>query len=204
MSMADSRLARLMSARLCHDLGGAVATLAGTLDLLEQGEPEALSLARETAVVLRGRLRLFSAAWGLAETEWPASELAAMLSTSPASPRVGFALDGLDRAGPVAAALVPLVLNGALVGAEALPRGGTVTVTGDARGLVVMPVGRDAAWPPGLVALLAGEGPEALLADGPRRVTAVLLAQLAEAQGWGLSFALGPGEGPPPLLLAPV
>jgi len=201
--MADHRLARLMSARLCHDLGGAVATLTGTLDLLDQGDPEAMGLARETALMLRGRLKLYGAAWGLSEADCPAEELAALLAAAPASPRVRFALDGLGRDRPVAAALVPLVLNAALVGAEALPRGGTVALAGDARGLMVLPAGRQAAWPPGFLKLLAGEGPDALLADGPRRVTAVLLATLAEAQGWSLSLGLGPEQALPPLVLAP-
>ena len=201
--MSDPRLARLMTARLCHDLSGAVATLTGTLDLVEQGEPAAMDLARETALILRGRLKLYGAACGLAEEAWPVAELAAALGAAPASPRVGFVLQGLGQAGLVAAELVPLVLNAALVGAEALPRGGTVTVAGDAQGLIVVPAGRQAAWPEGLIKLLAGEGPDALLADGPRRVTAVLLANLAEAQGWALSFALGPDQSLPPLVLAP-
>ncbi len=53
-------LARLLAARLCHDLGGAVATLAGTLELVEPGDPAMLELARETAQALR--LRLYAAA----------------------------------------------------------------------------------------------------------------------------------------------
>jgi len=45
----DAQLARTLSARLCHDLGGAVGTLAGTLDLVGEGDAEMLGLAREAA-----------------------------------------------------------------------------------------------------------------------------------------------------------
>ena len=103
------------------------------------------------------------------------------------------------------AALVPLVLNAALLGAEALPRGGTVTLAGSpAEGLVVCLDGRGAAWPAGLLALLGGGTAEAALREGPRLVLAPLLLLAAEA-GWMLSLAqeTGAGTGAPPLLLGP-
>lgn len=200
----DAQLARLLCARLCHDLGGAVGTLSGTLDLVGQGDGDMLGLARDTAAGLRQRLRLYAAAWGGAEEDAGAEELAALLAAAPAAPRVRFLLDHLSAGWTLPAALVPLALNAALLAAEALPRGGTVTLAGSAAdGLVVCPEGRDAAWPPGLLALLGGGREEAALGEGPRRVVAPLLLRLAAEAGWGVSLAQGSDGGPPPLVLGP-
>lgn len=206
----DTRLARMLSARLCHDLGGAVGSLAGTLDLVAPGEDELLGIAQETAVALRQRLRLFAAAWGGPGTDLDAAALAAMLAGSPASPRVRFDLDGLAPGGMLAAEVVPVALNAALLAAEALPRGGVVTLSGSAgagsagAGLVVLPAGVSAAWPPPLLALLAGSPvPEVLAAGGPRHVVAPLLLALLGELGWEAQLGFGPAGGPVPLLLGP-
>ena len=196
-------LAQTLAARLCHDLGGAVGTLAGTLDLAGEGDAEMLDLARDTATILRQRLRLFAMAWGGAAADAAAAGLAPLLAASPAAPRVAFRLDRLWPGAELPARLVPLVLNAALLGAEALPRGGTVTLAGSpATGVVVCLDGRDAVWPAGLLALLAGGTAAAALQEGPRRVLAPLLLALAAEAGWALSLAQG-GTGTPPLLLAP-
>ena len=202
----DAQLARTLAARLCHDLGGAAGTLAGTLELVGEGDAEMLDLARDTATVLRQRLRLFAAAWGGAAADTDAAGLAQLLAAAPAAPRVGFRLDHLAPGAALPARLVPLALNAALLGAEALPRGGTVTLTGSpAKGLMVCLDGRDAAWPAGLLALLGGAPPGVVLREGPRRVLAPLLLALAADTGWVLSLAqeTGAGTGAPPLLLGP-
>ena len=197
-------LAATLAARLCHDLGGAVGTLAGSLDLLRETDAEMLGLARETAATLRQRLRLFAVAWGGATTDADAASLGPLLAASPAAPRVAFRLDHLWPGAELPAALVPLALNAALLGAEALPRGGSVTLAGSAaEGLVVGLEGRDAAWPAGLVALLGGGTAEAALREGPRRVLAPLLLALATEAGWAVSLAQGAEPGAPLLLLGP-
>jgi histidine phosphotransferase ChpT len=149
MSPPHPSLARLLAARLCHDLGGAVATLAGTLELVEPGDPSMLELARETAQALRLRIRLYAAAWGGAPGgDLDAAGLGALLGGAPAVPRVRFALERLAPEGVLPAGIVPLALNAALLAAEALPQGGTVHLGGDAvQGLAAWPEGRAAAWP---------------------------------------------------------
>lgn len=200
----DAELARLLCARLCHDLGGVAATLAGTLDILDGADAELLGLTRETAYALRGRLRLYAAAWAGAAAEGDAAALADLLASAPAAARVRFNLTRLAPGGALPAAVVPLALNGALLAAEALPRGGTITLSGSAeRGLVLCPAGRDAAWPPGLLGLLAGGAWEEALREGPRRLLAPLLLGLAAEAGWAVALAQGSGEGLPPLLLSP-
>jgi histidine phosphotransferase ChpT len=200
---ANLPLAQVLCARLCHDLGGLVGTLDSTLGLALSGDAEVEALARETAGLLRQRLKLYAAAWGGAAEDHPAEELASLLAAAPASPRVRFELAGLARGGQLPGALVPLALNAALLGAEALPRGGTVALSGDAAGLIVLPEGVSGAWPGAVVALVQDATAELPLVEGPRRVLAPLVGRLAAAAGWELSFALGAGPGLPPLLLGP-
>ncbi|WP_149539066.1 histidine phosphotransferase family protein [Siccirubricoccus phaeus] len=198
---AASRLSRLVAARLCHDLGGVVGSLSGTLDMLSQGDAELLALSRESATALRLRLRLYGAAWGMGSGTLDAPAIGELLLGAPAFPRVQFALAGLSVAGPVPAELVPLVLNAALLGAEALPRGGTVHVAGDAAaGFTILPEGRSVAWPAALLRLLADDDLDAAMAEGPRRMVVPLLAVLAAAEGYALSLALGVGPAPPLVL----
>ena len=170
-----------------------------------------LALARETGVTLRQRLRLYAAAWGGPAADHDAAGLAAMLLGCPASPRVRFDLEGLAPGALLPAVLVPIALNAALLAAEAMPRGGTVLLSGTAEaGLVVLPQplrpagasATPAAWPAPLLALLAGTPPEAVLAAGPRQVVAPLLLALLADAGW--DAALRPrraATGPLPLLL---
>jgi len=66
-SMSEAlRLAELLCARLCHDLGGLLGSLIGVLEIAreEHAESETLALAEETAIELGQRLKLLRAAWG--------------------------------------------------------------------------------------------------------------------------------------------
>lgn len=207
MSQDILDLGRMHVARICHDLGGIVGTLGGTLDLVGGDDPTMQDLLRDSAQTLRQRLRLYAAAWGGGAEAMDAIRLRELLLGAPASPRVGFDLDGVAPGSALPPALVPLVLNVALLGTEALPRGGTVRLSGDpGRGFSVLPEGRAAAWPPALLRALAGNDPLALLEEGgPRRMLAPLVVMLAAEAGWSVSLALGaPGaEGAAPLLLVP-
>ena len=202
----DARFARLVSARLCHDLGGAVATLAGTLDLVEAAaaNDEMLALSRETALALRQRLKLYAAAWTGPNNPADAEMLADLLAGAPAAARVRFACERLAPRMMLPAQLVPLALNAALLAAEALPRGGTVHLSGTVEaGLVIWPEGRSAAWPPPLLAMLSGTAPAELMEGGPRLVLAPLLGLLAAEAGWQLSLCPNSDGAAASLLLAP-
>jgi histidine phosphotransferase ChpT len=97
-----------------------------------------------------------------------------------------------------------VALNAALLAAEALPRGGVVALSGSAgAGLVVLPDGISAAWPPPLLALLSGTSVRDALSDGPRHVVAPLLLALLADLGWRARLGPGPVGGPGPLLLGP-
>ena len=204
-SPSDTNLARTLCARLCHDLGGAIGSLAGALDLLPQGGDELLEVAQESAAALRQRLRLYGAAWGGPTEAMEPAAMEGLLDGSPAVPRVRFDLRGLEQAVALPAPLVPIALNAALLAAEALPRGGTVRLSGSPLdGLMVLPTADlgapAAAWPAGFLALMAGQ---AQSSPSPREVLGPLLHALLAEAGWSASLALGPAQAAAPLLLMP-
>ncbi|HEY8613234.1 MAG TPA: histidine phosphotransferase family protein [Roseomonas sp.] len=190
-------LSQDVCARICHDLGGPLGALSGALDLAEAAPGEALSVAREGAEAMRRRLRLWRAAAGAGTGPLGRQGLAELLDGVLANGRVVVDLSGLPESA-LPAPLAQAALAAAMLGSEALPRGGTVHLAGEAAGLAIWPEGRNAAWPAGLTATLAGEP-----VPGPRDVLAPLLLHLAELAGMELSLAMGGGAGIAPLTLMP-
>ena len=202
---SELRLAEVLAARLTHDLGSPLGTLAGMLDLLEDGDPEMLAVARQAAADMRARLALQRAAWAGGAEATDAAGLLALLAGSAAAQRVRFVLEGPYFAAPLPAVQVPLLLNAALLAAEALPRGGVVTLAGSAGQVLLLPAGRNAAWPAETLALLAGRASLPVgLPVGPRQVVAPLLLAQAAAQGCTLALLPATGPGVAALLLAPL
>lgn len=171
--------------------------MVGALDLvaLPDADEEALSLAREAAGVLRERLMVMRALCGsgpadgagIAELMGPA--LAERRTVLEARLDAGLALE------PTASAMVAAA---ALLGAEALPRGGTLRLEGGAAGFAIRIEGRNAAWPGPLAAALAGAALDETITA--RHILGHWLVALAAEGGW--QVALGEGA-PGPLLLAP-
>lgn len=124
-------LADLVSARLCHDLSGLLGTLLGALEMTieDTAKPgEALLLADEAAQELGLRLRLLRAAWGGNGAELDAAGLAALAPGLSSGRRVQ--VDIAELEGEFPAPVGRVLLNLMLLGAEALPGGGVVTLTG--------------------------------------------------------------------------
>lgn len=186
------RLGELVCARVCHDLGGLAGTLAGALELAQDGDGEAVALAREAAVALARRLRLLRAALG------PVSEPLG-------APGIADLAAGLgERVQVDAAGLGPGVLDGErtrlalamlLLGAEALPAGGRLGLASMGGMLRVTPDGARAGWPPGV---LTGTGDTA--PREPRHLLALLTRLLAAAAGMVLAVE----ETPPALSAVPL
>ncbi|MEI6159522.1 MAG: histidine phosphotransferase family protein [Roseococcus sp.] len=193
------RLAELMAARIFHDLGSPMASI--TAILPQATDPAAHAILMETAAELRARMKLFSAAFGSGDDlAW--HELGTLLLGAPMAHRVRFEVPQV--AGMLAPGRVRLLLSAALLSAEALPRGGVVRIAQDQAGWVTfLPEGRDAAWSPTFLELMADGAPEQALADGPRRVLAPWILAQASAEGVELSFALGVGAALPPLRMTP-
>lgn len=191
------RLAELLAARVFHDLGSPMASI--TAILPQATDPAAHAILMETAGELRARMKLFAAAFGHGD-DLPWHELGALLQGAPMAHRVRF--ETPQSLGLLSAGRVRLVLSTALLSAEALPRGGVVRIAeGPDGGLSFLPEGRDAAWSPTFIELMADGSLEHALEGGPRRVLAPWVVTQAMAEGMELSFALGTGQSLPPLLV---
>lgn len=199
-STHDARLAELIAARICHDLGSPVASI--TAILPQATDAAAHEILVETTDELRARLRLFSAAFGSSdEMAW--ADLPALLLGAPMAHRVRFDITAGE--GMLAPARVRLILSAALLAAEALPRGGVVRIAEQKGGVVsLLPEGRDAGWSPVFLELMAGGSMDDALAEGPRRALAPWLCAQALTGGASLSLPMPVGVGVPPLLLLPV
>lgn len=183
-------LAQALCARFCHDLGGPVGSLSAVMDLGADGGAEGEELARESVETLRRRIRLFRLLAGATEGLSPAG-LADCLDGMLAHGRVRLDADGMPAGATVPAATVPALLSALLLAGEALPRGGVVALAGDPGGsLMIIPSGRNAAWPPALVALLAQGGQAAEVT--PRSVLAHWLRAMADKAGLVPRLVLGP------------
>lgn len=188
-----------MAARILHDLGSPMASI--TAILPQAADPAAHAILMETASDLRARMKLYATAFGSGDDlAWHG--LGLLLQGAPMAHRVRFELPA--SAEIQAPGRVRLLLSLALLSAEALPRGGVVRVARDASGWVTfLPEGRDAAWSPTFVELMADGALEAALADGPRRVLAPWVIAQAMSEGAELTFALGVGAALAPLRLTP-
>ncbi|MBE9607365.1 hypothetical protein IAI18_21055 [Acetobacteraceae bacterium H6797] len=173
----DLLLVQDLCARLCHDLGGPVGTVAGALDLADSAGEEALDLAKDAAASMRARLRVWRAACGGGVGDMTAPALSEMLDGVLAGGRARLDTHGLSEDVTLPAATAQLLLTGCLLAGEALPRGGIVHMEMTPEGAFhILPEGRVAAWPPALAAALAGEARD----GGPREVLGPFLISLAQ------------------------
>jgi histidine phosphotransferase ChpT len=198
------RVAECVCARLCHDIAGAVGALMGSLELAREDAAmaeEAVALASVTGQALAARLRLIRAAWVGDGTPLDLAELA-RLAQGLAERRVRLDLSALAPATVFAPPVGRVILNLVLLGAEALPGGGTVWLEMAGPDLVIGIAGPRAQWPAGLAAALAGEA----AIDGPRGLQAPLTVLLARAAGLHVSLLMPAATvgmvGTPHLLLA--
>lgn len=193
------RLAELVAARICHDLGSPMASISALMP--QAADPAAHAVVSETVGELRARMRLFGAMFGLTdELGWP--ELDELVRGAPMAHRVKFALPPVG--GPFAPGRARLYLASVLLAAEALPRGGVVHVTEPRPGELALRLeGRQTEWSPTLLDLLSGGSVEAALEEGPRRLLAPWVFLLAARERHSLSFAMPTGPGEPALLLLP-
>src|SRR5208282_4723840 len=148
------------------------------------------------------RLKLLRAAWAGQSEPLELPRLTA-LACGLAASRVGLDVSGLPAATVFAPAIGRLVLNLLLLAAESLPRGGVLRLDGGAGDVIARLDGPDAAWPAGLIGMLADEAAAWQALTNPRAVQAPLTALLARHHGLRLTvlLAAGPTTTPPPLRL---
>ena len=206
----DIRIAQLLASRLCHDLVGPVGAVNAGLELLQEGAPtggldaDALALAAKSAGQMGRRVTFFRIAFGAGLTggQGPLAEARALAE--------GFMADGATRLdwadlpeGLAESAIPPetanILLNLVLLGAESLPRGGTLSVNfqlespgNKAFFLILGATGERA----GLKAqTLAGLAPGVQVADlDARSVHGCFARRLVERRGGDLAIETGEGQ----------
>ncbi len=197
-------IAECLCARLCHELAGSLGALMGSIELAREDEAmakEAIAFAAVAGEGLVARLKLLRAAWAGEGMPLDLAHLAA-LARGLSDRRVTLDLSALPPSTMFDPATGRVVLNLVLLGAEALPGGGTVWLGAAGPDLVLGIAGPRPAWPPGLAAALAGE----TAIEGPRGLQAPLTILLARHHGLRLSPLLPPSgsldpAGSPLLLL---
>lgn len=192
-------LASLLASRLCHDMLSPVGALSNGLELLaEEKDPEmrkrCFELLEQSAKISADKLKFFRLAFGAAggfgdmvAVEEPRALVDALAGNN-ARVSVNWALGVTAMPKPA----VKVLLNFALLGMEALVRGGTLDIGAESRGgaseIVVRAAGPRIAFDQAIGAALEG----VLGEDGltSRNAPAFMLYQIAARQGGGLQFAL--------------
>ena len=193
ISHIDLRVSQLLAARICHDLVGPVAAINNGVELLGDDDPDfardAVALVGDSARKAANRLQFFRFAYGASQTALagpPPQQLAQALFEGTAilceygdAPKA----DGIDWH--------RLACSLLLVGSEALPRGGRLTITPGMVAPNLQGVGEGNGLSAEICAALTRTAPVADLTA--RTVGAYYAALLAEAQGCRLVTRNQPG-----------
>jgi len=192
-------LASLLASRLCHDLLSPVGALTNGLELLaDEKDPEmrkrCFELLEQSAKISADKLKFFRLAFGAAGgfgesvAVEEAKSLVDALAANNARVTVNWALGAASLPKPA----IKVLLNFALLGMEALVRGGTLDIGAESRGgaseIVVRAAGPRIAFDGDVGRALDGSLPVADLSS--RTAPAWMLHELAAQQGGGLQFAL--------------
>ena len=199
MTTSSLELASLLCSRLCHDMLSPVGALSNGLELLaDEKDPEmrqrCFELLDQSARISADKLKFFRLAFGAAcgfGELVPVSEARVLvdgLVANNARITVNWSLGGDSL--PKAA--VKTLLNFALVGMEALPRGGVLDIAAEFRDgsseLVVRAAGQRIAFDRDIGRALDGSLPTGELSS--RTAPAAMIHQLAQEQGGRLQYAL--------------
>lgn len=192
-------LASLLASRLCHDLLSPVGALTNGLELLaDEKDPEmrkrCFELLEQSARISADKLKFFRLAFGAAGgfgesvAVEEAKQLVNALAANNARVTVNWALGVASLPKPA----IKVLLNFALLGMEALVRGGTLDIGAENRGgaseIVVRAAGPKIAFDQDIGKALEGD----LGAGGltSRNAAASMLYHIAARQGGGLQFVL--------------
>ncbi|MFC0204265.1 histidine phosphotransferase family protein [Novosphingobium soli] len=199
MTTSSLELASLLCSRLCHDMLSPVGALTNGLELLAEEKDPAMrqrcfELLDQSARISADKLKFFRLAFGAAGgfgEMVPVGEarvLVDALVANNARIQINWALPSSSL--PKAA--IKTLLNFALIGLEALPRGGTLDIAGEFREgaseLVVRASGPRIAFDRDVGRALEGSLPESELSS--RTAPAAMLDQLARELGGQLQHVL--------------
>jgi histidine phosphotransferase ChpT len=192
-------LASLLCSRLCHDMLSPVGALSNGLELLtDEKDPEmrqrCFELLDQSARISTDKLKFFRLAFGAAGgfgEMVPVAEARAVVDSLVAHNdriELRWELGGAELPKPA----VKTMLNLALIGIEALVRGGTLDIGAEIREgaseIVIRAAGKKIAFDPAIGRALDGAlEPEGLTT---KTAPAVMIRELAVGLGGGLQFAL--------------
>lgn len=199
MTTSSLELASLLCSRLCHDMLSPVGALSNGLELLsDEKDPEmrqrCFELLEQSARISADKLKFFRLAFGAAGGFGelvPVSEARALvdgLVANNARIVANWALGSDAMPKPA----IKVLLNFALVGIEALPRGGTLDIAAELRNgaseIVVRAAGQRIAFDRDIGRALDGSLPAGELSS--RTAPAAMICQLAQERGGQLQYAL--------------
>lgn len=202
MSVESIELASLLCSRLCHDMLSPVGALTNGLELLaDERDPEmrkrCFELLEQSARISADKLKFFRLAFGAAGgfgEMVPVAEARALVDALVGNNgriEVNWALASDSLPKPA----VKTLLNLALIGIEALVRGGTLDIGAELRAeegskgvseIVVRATGARIAFDPDIGRALDGSLPDI----SSRTAPAAMLRELAESLGGGVQYAL--------------
>jgi histidine phosphotransferase ChpT len=190
--ICEIRVFELLMVRLCHDLAGPIAAVGNGAEMLADDDPEfaeaAVGLVADSAGRAADKLQFYRFAYGIVgDAQAPANAPADLAARFFAATTI--ACDYTRSARLMPLAWQKLACNLLLVGADGLPRGGTLAVTAGASGPVLDAVGEAGALAPEVIAALNLAVPASALT--PRSVQAYFAALLAGVEGGRLRMANG-------------
>lgn len=194
-SVSALDLASLLCSRLCHDLLSPVGALSNGLELLaDEKDPEmrqrCFELLEQSAKASADKLKFFRLAFGAAGgfgEQVPVAE-ARQLVDALAGSNGRVAVNWMFGVDSLAKPAVKTLLNLALIGLDALVRGGTLDIGAEVREgvaeIVVRAAGQRVAFDPAIGQALEGRLPSAELSS--RTAPAAMVHQLAASVSGGV------------------
>lgn len=195
MTASALDLASLLCSRLCHDMLSPVGALSNGLELLaEEKDPEmrqrCFELLEQSAKASADKLKFFRLAFGAAGgigDQVPVSEARALVDALAGS-NGRIAVNWMFGADYLAKPAAKTLLNLALIGLDALVRGGTLDIGAEVRDgtteIVVRAAGQRVAFDATIGQALEGTLPPAELSS--RTAPAAMVQQLAASVGGGV------------------
>lgn len=199
MTTQTPDLASLLCSRLCHDLLSPVGALSNGLELLaDERDPEmrkrCMELLEQSARISSDKLRFFRLAFGAAggfDDLVPVEEARGLVDAL-VSNNERVSVEWTLGASALPKPAIKTLLNLAMIGLDALVRGGTLAIGAELRDaaseIVVRASGPRIAFDPAIGHALDGSLPPADLSS--RTAPAAMLHQLASSLGGGLQYAL--------------
>jgi histidine phosphotransferase ChpT len=191
----ELRVLHLLCARLCHDLVGPVGAISNGIELVQEFgadmEKDAFDLIAGSAKRVAGELQFFRVAYGLAAgmaTTVADARTLAVPYIEGGRVKLDWPVQPDDKTAVIGDNPVKLALNMALLGVEALARGGTLRVTAGLKPspqITVVATGEGVRLDEETRKALEGATTVAELT--PRSVQGYFTARLAEAVGGALA-----------------